>query len=511
MLKFSLRSLCALVLLASMSLAAFAQEINLVPFSDETSGLQGTVPEGWQSVNGVTTYRRQASDTDFTTLLIQSAPLSIDAIWPRLLPQFGLDATPESTGSYSGSAFDWTLYHLEVSQGDITAAIDLGLTEVNGTSHLVLLQTTPDESAALHDSVFLPVLDALSPLQAAEVPYQVEDLTFNDGDITLAGTLTVPDSEGQHPAVVLMTGSGPQDRDEIVVPGFPVFKLIADHLTRNGIAVLRYDDRGVGQSGGDYNSASIYDFVQDAEAAIQYLKTRPDIDPDQIGVLGHSEGGVDASIIGADPASGAAFIVSMAGPAVDGRSILLRQNEMIMQSAGASEAQIQQQLDYLNSIFGPITERDWDTAAELTRQHIIEQYNAMSDAQQQATGAPDAETYAQRQTDAFLQSYRTESFASFLDYDPAPNWAKTTIPVLALFGSLDQQVSAEQNAGPMDAALSAAGNADYSVVTIAGANHLFQAADTGAVSEYTSLPKEFTPEFLPTVTDWILAHVDVLS
>ncbi|MCL4251785.1 MAG: alpha/beta hydrolase [Anaerolineae bacterium] len=507
--KTILRIFLTSALLVLTALVAFAQDATVVPFSDDTYGVQGLIPEGWQSLNDTTIYMRQSTPTDVATLIIQSAPLNMDRLWPLLLPQFGLDAVPESTGTYTTDVFEWTLYYFDFTQGDITVEFDLGLAELNGTTYLVLLQAMPDEYDALHESVFLPVLDALRLLEEEEVPYRVEDVTFDNGDITLAGTLTLPDTEGRHPAVVLMTGTGPQNRDETVVPGFPVFKLIADHLTRNGIAVLRYDDRGVGQSGGDYDATSIYDFAADGEAAIAYLKTRDDINPDQVGVMGHSEGGVYASIIGAHPDSGAAFIISMAGTAVDGKELLLRQNELLMQSGDATDEQIQSQLDFLNSIFAPIAERDWDAVAERVRQHVTAQWDMLTEAEQTATGAPDVETFAQRETDTFLQGYANESFATFLEYNPGEGWAQTTVPVLGIFGSLDLQVDAEQNAEPMEAALREAGNEDFTVVTLEGANHLFQAAETGSIAEYVSLPKEFIAEFLPTVTDWLLAHVDV--
>lgn len=507
--KTILRIFLIFALLALTSLVAFAQDVTFVPFSDDTYGVQGLIPEGWQSLNDTTVYARQSTASDLATLIIQSAPLTIERIWPLLLPQFGLDAVPESTGTYTTDAFEWVLYNFDYTQGDLTVEFDLGLAELSGTTYLVILQAAPDDYDALHESVFLPVLDALRLLEEEEVPYLVEDVTFNNGDITLAGTLTLPDTQGQHPAVVLMTGTGPQNRDETVVPGFPVFKLIADHLTRNGIAVLRYDDRGVGQSGGDYNATSIYDFAADGEAAIAYLKTRDDINPDQVGVMGHSEGGVYASLIGANPDSGTAFIISMAGTAVDGKELLLRQNELLMQSGAATDEQIQAQIDFLNSIFAPIAERDWDAVAERVRQQVTAQWDMLTEAEQTATGAPDVETFAQRETDSFLQGYANESFATFLEYNPGDGWAQTTVPVLGIFGSLDLQVDAEQNAGPMEAALSEADNTDFTVVTIEGANHLFQAAETGSIAEYVNLPKEFTAEFLPTVTDWLLARVDV--
>lgn len=329
--KTSLRTILVFVLLALMSTVAYAQETTFVPFSDDTYGIQGLVPEGWQSQNNTTIYARAATGSDLTTLIIQSAPLTIDSLWPLIMPQFGLDAVPESTGTYSTDAFDWTLYNFDYSQGNLSVEFDLGLAEVGGKTYLVVLQSLPDEYDALHESVFLPVLDSITLLEEEAVPYGVEDVTFTNGDVTLAGTLTLPEGEGPHPALILMSGSGPQDRDEVVVPGFPIFKRIADHLTRNGVAVLRYDDRGVGESQGDYKSTSIYDFAADGEAAIAYLQSREDINPDQVGVMGHSEGGVYASIIGANPDSGAAFIITMAGPAVDGKAILLRQNELILQ------------------------------------------------------------------------------------------------------------------------------------------------------------------------------------
>jgi pimeloyl-ACP methyl ester carboxylesterase len=498
------------VLLALMSLAVFAQEITFVPFSDDAYGIQGVVPEGWEDVTGTGAYQRHNADTDIALLAIQVIPMKTDALWPLLLPQLGLDSVPESTGTLTTDAFEWTLYRIDIAQSGINVSVDLGTAEQAGSTYLVLLQSLSDEYDTLHESVFTPVIESLGFLETDEdVPYLVEDVTFDNGDITLAGTLTVPDTDGQHPAVVLVTGSGPQNRDEIVVAGFPIFKQIADHLTRNGIAVLRYDDRGIGQSGGEFDSATSFDFAADAMAAIAYLKTRPDINPDQIGVMGHSEGGIIGSIIGANPDSGAAFIISMAGPGVDGKTVLLLQNELIMRAGNATEEQIQIQLDFLSSIFPLIAERDWEAVAELTHQSALAQWETLTEEERATTGVDDAETFAQQQTDSFMQDQAGEWFATFLEYDPAEGWSKTTIPVLGLFGSLDLQVDAEQNAGPMEAALNAAGNKDFTIVTIEGANHLFQAAETGAIEEYGTLPKAFTSEFLPTVTDWILEHVDV--
>jgi pimeloyl-ACP methyl ester carboxylesterase len=306
-----------------------------------------------------------------------------------------------------------------------------------------------------------------------------------------------------------MSGTGPQNRDEIVVPGFPIFKLIADHLTRNGIAVLRYDDRGVGQSGGDYQATSIYDFAADGQAAVDYLKTRNDINPDQVGIMGHSEGGIYASIIGANPDSGVAFIISMAGTAVDGKDLLRRQNVLLM--TGATDEQIQAQLDYLDEIFPLVAARDWDAVRERTVRQVLDAWESTSEEERAESGVDDPETLAQRQADAFVQNYANESFATLMEYNPGDGWAQTTVPLLAIFGEVDVQVDDEQNLRPLAVALLEAGNEDYSVVVIEGANHLFQAAETGALDEYFSLPKEFTPDFLPLISDWILERVDVVE
>ena len=507
--KFLNIALLLLIALAPLPAGVFAQNNpTLVPFNDDAFGIQGLIPEGWASA-GMGIHARQSSASDTALLILQSTPMRIDALWPVLLPQFGLGAVPETQGTRANGTFSWTLYQFDVTVGSTTARIDTALAEQDGTTYIALLQTSPDEYDSLHEAVFLPVLDSLTVTEEAPVPYVVEEVSFSDGDVSLAGTLTLPQTPGPHPAVALMTGTGPQTRNEIVVPGFPIFRQIADYLTRQGIAVLRYDDRGVGQSTGNYNATSIYDFAADGQAAVDYLKTRSDINPDQVGLLGHSEGGVYAAILGAKPDNGLAFIISIAGTAVDGRDLLLRQDELLLKAGGASADAVQSQLDYLHALFPLVAERNWDAVGELTRQHALDQWESLSAAQRNQTGAADAGTYAQHSADGFLANYDNESFVTFLEYNPAVDWAKTTVPVLAIFGSLDLQVDAEQNAGPMREALTQAGNPDFSIVTIDGANHLFQAAETGTLAEYLQLPLEFTPEFLPTIRDWLLARVDV--
>jgi uncharacterized protein len=500
----------ALVLAVSLAASSFAQgPITLVPFNDPAYGVEGLLPEGWaKAAPGI--YMRGESQSDSAVLAVQAAPLSADELFTALLPQFGLTEVPDVSGETETDAFAWSDYAFEVESPLGALALRLSLAERDGTTYLVLLQASPDEVEALSEAVFEPVREALRPTAADEepVPYIVEEVTFENGDVTLAGTLTLPEGDGPHPAVALMTGSGPQTRDEIVVPGFPIFELIADHLTRHGIAVLRYDDRGVGESTGDYQAASVQDLASDGQAAVAYLRSREEINADQVGVLGHSEGGIYAAMLGADPDSGVAFIVSLAGTAVNGLDMLKEQNRLIMAAAGLPEDVIDTQLAYLDSAYPLVQARDWDGLEQLTYDTTLEQWDLLSEEEQAGLGG-DAEAYARQATDSFMAGYAAEWFATLLEYDPGEDWARTTVPVLAIFGGKDTQVSAAQNLPAMESALVAADNQDFEIVTLPEANHLFQTADTGGLEEYGTLPPAFTPDLLPTISDWLLERVTV--
>jgi len=509
MMKTLMRLSVVLALLAT-ALPIFAQDtITLEPFTDASFGVQGIKPEGWESA-GPGLYARGSSATDVALVAVQAAPVSPDDLWQAILPQFGLDAVPEPIGDHTSPTFEWTLYQFDAEFNGTSVRFDLATAENDGKTYLILLQAAPDEYETLHADVFTPMLDALDVFapEATPVPYQVEEVTFTNDDVTLAGTLTLPEGRGPHPAVVLMTGSGPQDRNEEVVPGFRIFEQIADHLTRSGVAVLRYDDRGVGQSTGDYAATSIYEFAADGLAAVDYLRSREDIDPEQVGVLGHSEGGIYAAQIGANPDSGVAFIISMAGTAVLGEDILLRQNELILQANGTSQAMIESQLEFLNASFPLVAERDWDAMEQLVRDTIHEQWDLMSDEQRAAVGG-DVEAYADQVTASAIANISAEWYPTMLEYNPADDWAQTTVPVLGIFGGKDVQVDDQQNAEPLAEALEQAGNEDFEIIVLPDANHLFQSANTGGTDEYFQLGPEFTPDFLPTITDWLLAHVDV--
>jgi uncharacterized protein len=480
----------------------------LVPHTDEGYGIESVVPDGWTNAgNGV--FLRQNDEADVTVIAQQSAALNAEALLNAILPQLQLSEAPESLGTYTGAVLEWTLYQIDVPLGETTLRVDLGLAEAEGKTYLVLLQTSPEEYDVLHISVFLPTLDAFAPLVEATqeaVPYTIEDVTFPNGDITLAGTLTVPPTAGPHPVVVLVSGSGPQDRDESLGGGIAIkpFRLLADALTRAGVAVLRYDDRGVGESTGDFATANTSDFASDAEAGIAYLLTREEIDPDQIGLLGHSEGGLVAAMLGARNED-LDFIISMAGPGVNGRDVLRLQNQRILEADGATQEQIDAQLAYLDELFAVLG--DPEAMEELTYQHMLDYLESLPEDERANFG--NAEEYARTIAAQTVQQYAAAWFESFLNYDPAPDWAQTTMPVLAIFGEKDVQVDAEQNAPALEASLTEAGNEDYEIVVLPNANHLFQEADTGSPSEYGTLPAEFTPNFLPTILDWLETHVTI--
>lgn len=336
------------------------------------------------------------------------------------------------------------------------------------------------------------------------LPYAEEEVTFHNADITLAGTLTLPESGAPHPAVVMITGSGPQNRDEELF-GFKPFHMIADHLTRNGVAVLRYDDRGVGGSTGSVSEATTEDFARDVLAAVDFLKNRSDIDPERIGLIGHSEGGIVAPLA-SSMSDDVAFMVLMAGTSVSGAEILIEQGALIMRASGATEADMEQQIAFQKRTFEAIRSGDgWDELAADLETRLRESIAEMPDSQRNAI--TDVDAYIDAQIQAQLTALQTPWLRYFLDYDPAVTLRTIDTPILALFGELDLQVPPAQNRGPLEQALRDGNHPDYTVRVLPRANHLFITATTGSPTEYATLEKVFVPEFLPLITEWILERV----
>ena len=333
----------------------------------------------------------------------------------------------------------------------------------------------------------------------APFPYASEDVVFPNttAAIRLAGTLTIPEGEGSFPAVVLISGSGPQDRNEEIL-GHKPFLVIADYLTRNGIAVLRYDDRGVGASKGFFSLADSADFATDAEAAMAYLKTRSEIDCTKIGLVGHSEGGLIAPMVAAD-SKDVAFIVLLAGTGIPGDVLLLKQEELIARASGVSEDRIAKSKLRNNELFFLV--RQFDNRDAL-KQVLADKINEFIDEEEtvEFTEDMDREAYVNQQVNKLANPW----MMYFLKHNPATDLQKVTCPVLAVNGSRDLQVPATENLSAIKAALEQGGNQDVTVKEYTSLNHLFQESETGSPDEYGAIEQTFSPIVLEEITHWIL-------
>jgi pimeloyl-ACP methyl ester carboxylesterase len=326
-------------------------------------------------------------------------------------------------------------------------------------------------------------------------PYVEEEVTVQSGDVTLAGTLTLPEGEGPFAAVLFISGSGAQDRDEALL-GHRPFLVLSDAITRAGLATLRLDDRGVGGSTGDLSQASYDDLVADILAGVDYLKSRPEIDAGHIGLFGHSEGGYLAPLA-ASQSDDIDFVVMMAGPAVSGLRVLELQNRLIFSLAGASEEDIQAQLAFLRESAQLLEREAYDELEVLVRERILSEFAALPE------GERPSEEEQQMIIEAQVANVASPYFRSFVLYDPTPALRQLNVPVLAFFGNLDIQVPPVQSVGPLRAALRLAGNDDVTIEVFDGLNHLLQPAMTGAIEEYAQIETTIAPEVLDLVTTWL--------
>jgi pimeloyl-ACP methyl ester carboxylesterase len=346
---------------------------------------------------------------------------------------------------------------------------------------------------------------AAAPPTAVPVPYKEEEVTFQNGDAKLAGTLTTPQGSGSFPAVVLITGSGPEDRDETVF-GFKPFRIIADSFTRQGIAVLRYDDRGVGGSTGDTENATSEDLAGDVTAAVALLRTRPDINSKAIGVMGHSEGGIIGPIA-ATRSQDISFVILLGGPGLPGKEVLVQQAGDVAKASGAPQAQVDAiMVEQRKVVDAVMTGQGLDEVKAKLIQQAQAQVAALPAEQQKALGTDPAGA-AQKQVEAQIAAMQSPWFQYFLKYDPAPTLAKVKVPVLAIFGGKDVQVAAGPNEAAVKAALAQAGNTHVTTRVYPDANHLFQAAKTGGVQEY-SQRKDMVPGLLDETAQWIKDTVE---
>jgi len=432
------------------------------------------------------------SDIDGTWLgtLVISADAKLRIVFHIVNTEDGLMATLDSPDQgvkglpTSKVSRDKAALRIEIEKisGVFTGLIAADLSSIDGT--FTQGSSLPLSLHRVKDEAELELKRPQNPTKP--YPYHDEDVSYENKvqNVTLAATLTIPQGKGPFPAVVLITGSGPQDRDESLL-GHKPFLVLSDYLTRHGIAVLRADDRGTGKSTGNFATATTADFATDTEAGIAYLKTRPEVNPKKIGLIGHSEGGIIAPMVAARNPD-VAFIVMMAGSGVPGDEILVAQVEAIDESSGKTHAEAVQAGTREREILNLIkTEKDPAVLEKKLKDKM-------------------AEDGLEAQLGIEIKALTSPWFRFFMTYDPATALRKVTCPVLALNGEKDRQVPAKQNLPAIRKALEEGGNKHFEIVELPGLNHLFQTAKTGSPNEYAQIEETIAPVALDTMTVWIL-------
>lgn len=330
-------------------------------------------------------------------------------------------------------------------------------------------------------------------------PYQSQNITFKNGDITLEGTLTLPENDSSKkgfPSVILLHGSGPHDRDETIFNHKP-FLVIADHLTRNGIAVLRYDKRGCVKSTGTYKASNSADFASDGIAAINYLKSRPEIDPKRIGLIGHSEGGVLAPMIGAKNPDDVRFMILLAGSAINGEKILLSQIRDLGGGVSTPES-TKKDLELASKTYAIIKAEPDNEKAQAK---IMQMRKDMGVDKEIADAAERKER--DDNVKVSIEMITGPWYRFFLTYEPSTDLSKVKCPVLAINGDKDVQVAADENLPVIKASLESGGNKNIRIEKLSNINHLMQTSATGQPNEYSKIEETVSPKVLQIITDWI--------
>ncbi|MDP4277834.1 MAG: alpha/beta fold hydrolase [Bacteroidota bacterium] len=405
-------------------------------------------------------------------------------------PDQGAYGIPVDAVHFDGSVLKVTINKLSViyegtftKDGELTGLFKQGSTQIP----LVLTRDTAGE------------VNVSRPQEPKEpLPYKVEDVTFpnREAGITLAGTLTLPSEKGPYPVVVLISGSGPQNRNEELF-GHKPFLVISDFLARNGIAALRVDDRGTGSSTGDFSTATTQDFAGDVNAAVNYLKGRKEINRKHIGLAGHSEGGLIAPMV-ASTRKGIDFIVLLAGPGLPGHNILLIQQQLIGKAMNMTDEQLEKTLATNTTLFDILLSGKEETSIKAQAKAFLMEELAKTPISQKPAGKPDEVT-----AEEVLKAYTTPWMLNFLKYDPAPVLKKVHCPVLVLNGSKDLQVSAVENLTAIKRALQDGGNDRVTIREYPNLNHLFQTCKTGLPAEYGIIQETISPQVLNDISNWI--------
>ncbi len=462
---------CGLLLLCLMATPVRAQE-----------------PERW---HGTVDLPGAAELEFFVTFVVDSglpsATISIPAQSARDLPLASV--------VYTATRIEFTLAvtPAAVFAADRDDATAVGTLNQGAEFPLTMERTAEGEAAA-------PAAPNRPQTPQAPFPYESREVSYAnpvEGN-TIAGTLSLPAGAGPHPAALLITGSGSQDRDETIFEHKP-FWVIADHLSRRGIAVLRVDDRGIGGSDGARAGLTSEDFAGDVAAGVAFLRAQSEIDSDSVGLIGHSEGGLIGPMVAADDAR-IAFVVMLAGPGVNGAELLRVQNEMILRAADMPDEYVARQIELQLSLWDAMT-------SEVAEEVIDERLDALLDLQLSSVPAEERALAKENAFAAAKAQVTSAWLRFFLAADPAVYLEEVTAPVLALNGTLDLQVSADQNLPAIAAALARGGNTDVATHPLERLNHLFQHATTGQVSEYGAIEETFSAEVLEIMTEWLSARV----
>jgi dienelactone hydrolase len=333
-------------------------------------------------------------------------------------------------------------------------------------------------------------------------PYYTEEVLFTNikDSVTIAGTLTLPQKTGKFPVVVLISGSGPQNRDGEIL-GHKPFLVLADYLTRQGIGVLRYDDRGVYESTGDFSSTNSAGFSNDVESAVEYLKSRKEINIKQIGLIGHSEGGLIAPMVAAR-SEDIAYIILMAGTGIPGDELLITREELMLKTAKWDEKEIKAYSKKRKEIFDAIIKIN---DIEKLNKKLVTIYNNRFE--------KDPENIPVGLTKEQFINSKAKVWANvwmsyFIKYDPAENLKKVTCPVLAINGEKDVQVPSKKNLEAIKKHLESNGNKNVTIREFSSMNHLFQECKTGSPNEYSKIEQTFSPIALEEISSWILTQIE---
>jgi len=312
-------------------------------------------------------------------------------------------------------------------------------------------------------------------------------------EIQLHGTLSLPKGEGPFPCLLMITGSGPQDRNENIL-GHQPFAIIADTLAKLGWATFRYDERGVGESTGDFEGATSFDFAQDASAIFAQLKQHPSLDPARIGLLGHSEGSLVAAMVAAERQD-IACIVSMAGPGVGGLELLQKQSFDLQVNGGKSREDAQRDVDFNTRIMDYIVEvNDSVKVVQFIKENVVHPEDS-------PTSEEDGKLEGKEVFDYYNASFNTSWMRYFIQHDPSKDWKKVHCPVLILNGDKDLQVNAAVNTQAIYGALPF--HQQTEMIILSHHNHLFQYTENGGISEYGTLEESLSLETIEAMVDWL--------